>query len=110
MGQSPHSRPRIPPLIPYSSYSPLVDRRLFGRLRCNLCQHAIDRCDNHIGIVDLDKVPGIGNDLVVTARGERSVGAMSRRECPEKQRRLLTHIGGHMRRHGVTSGGQYDQG
>lgn len=79
------------------------------RLRGDLCQHVIDRPENHLGIVDLNKVPGIRNNLAVTVRGESSVGVMRRREHPEKRCRLLTHVGGYIRRHGVTSGGQHDQ-
>jgi hypothetical protein len=44
-----------------------VDRRLL-RLLSDLGQHVIDRRENHLGIVDLDKVPGIRNELVMTAR------------------------------------------
>jgi hypothetical protein len=55
------------------------------------------------------KCPESGTKLVVSARGERSVGIMPGSERPEIQHCLLTHVGGHTRRHGVTSGGQHDQ-
>ena len=42
--------------------------RLFGRLPCNIYQHGIDRREDSVGIVDLDKVPGIRNEPAVTAR------------------------------------------
>jgi hypothetical protein len=55
-----------------------------GRLRPDLCQHALDRHEYRLGLVNLDKVPRIRNDLVVTPRGELSIGVMPRRERLEK--------------------------
>jgi hypothetical protein len=46
-----------------------VDRGLIGPLRPNLRQHAVDRRENRRGILELNKMPGIRDKLVVSARG-----------------------------------------
>lgn len=58
--------------------------RFLGPLRPHLCQHTFHRREHHLGIVNLDKVPGIWNHLVSTARGKLGVGLMRGRERPEK--------------------------
>jgi len=46
-----------------------VGRRLMRRLGPNFGQHAVNRSENHCGILKLDKMHGIWDELVPSACG-----------------------------------------